>query len=371
MEIFLYGEIGWQVNAVDFIRTLNEACLNHNEVTIAIDSPGGDAFQGLSIYNAIQEQRKRGKVITAHVKVIAASAASFIAVGCDKVIMNDYSMMMIHKASGYVRKESDFKRLGNINQILKDLYAKKTGIKDKALDDLLDKEHWMSASEAVEQGFADEIKFEEAPIEAMSKVEKVRQLMAIDNHECMTESMLVTALIPFYKTGQTDKKILKQSMLEKINAALSLDVTASEVNAVEAISKINEQMKAAKADLKIRDLKIAEIENTIKAKDELIAQFEEKAKADLENRAIELVEAAFVAGKISEDQKLDYLELAKEHFDKVKNILDGMKSNLMLHQIVKSSVAGSDSTESTMTPLQKQQKEISDRLAAYKKSSIK
>jgi ATP-dependent protease ClpP protease subunit len=351
MEIFLYGEIGYQVRATEFIQTLKEATSKSNEVTIAIDSVGGDVFQGLSIYNAIQEEIANGKVITAHVKALAASAASFIAISCSNVIMNSYSMMMIHKASGYVRKDSDIEAIQKINKILIDLYAKKTGLKDKALDNLLDKEHWMTAEEAVAEGFADKVVEELLPAEAFLKMEKVKELMAINNKECETEQLLVTAMAPFYKTGQTDKKIQKQSMLE-INNALKLEATATEAQALEAIVKLEAEAKDASSDLKLAELKIAEIEKELKAKDEKIAEFQEKAKADLAARATEIVEAAFKAGKISEDQKADYLELAKTHFEKVKNIIDKMSATNLVSNMIKSNTAGAGNRvpEFALTP---------------------
>lgn len=360
MEIFLYGEIGWQVRSTEFIQTLKEATAKNKEVTIAIDSVGGDVFQGLSIYNAIQEEIAKGAIITAHVKALAASAASFIAISCSKVVMNSYSMMMIHKASGYVRKDSDIEAIQKINQILIDLYSKKTGLKDKALDALLDKEHWMSASEAVEQGFADAVVEEAIPIEAKAKMAELQKYLAIDKSECETESLLVKALAPYYKTGQTDKKLPKQSMLE-INNALNLDANASIELVVETINKLKNE--ADSTDLKLAELEIAEMKKTLAAKDEKIKEFEEKAKADADARAIELVENAVKIGKISDDLKPVYLELAKESFDKVKTIIDNIKSTMLVSQIVKASVAGADNKapEFALTPTEIMLKKIAEK----------
>lgn len=159
-NITIYGVIGnsWfsdSFSASDIDSALNNA--GDNDVTINLNSPGGDAFDGIAIYNRLK--RHKGKV-TVHVDGWACSAASIIAMAGDEVIMETGSMMMIHEASTFawgtkqdLRKEADV--LEQLEQGIVDIYQTKSTLEREDIVEKVDAETWMSARTAVEYGFAD------------------------------------------------------------------------------------------------------------------------------------------------------------------------------------------------------------------------
>lgn len=113
---------------------------------------------GVSIKEALK--RSKAKII-AHVDALAASAASIIAMGADKIIMHEGSMMMVHRAWTFgMGNAEDFAKIGEtlskVDQSLVDIYQRKTGLDRAKVKQLLDDETWMNPTEAVDLGFADE-----------------------------------------------------------------------------------------------------------------------------------------------------------------------------------------------------------------------
>ncbi|MDX1806546.1 MAG: Clp protease ClpP [Paenisporosarcina sp.] len=159
-EITIYGVIGtswWSdsFSATDIDNALNAA--GGNDIIINLNSPGGDAFDGISIFNRLK--RHNGKV-TVHVDGWACSAASVIAMAADELIMELGSMFMIHEASNIVwgtktdmRKESDV--LEELEEGIIDIYMTKATISREEIRAKMDAETWMSAKTAIEYGFAD------------------------------------------------------------------------------------------------------------------------------------------------------------------------------------------------------------------------
>src|SRR4030095_8722806 len=93
-EIMVYDEIGmWGVSAADFDREL-KALGDVKSINMRINSPGGDSFAGIAIYNTLQAHPA---TITTRVDGIAASAASLIAMAGDKIIMPDNTFMLVHE----------------------------------------------------------------------------------------------------------------------------------------------------------------------------------------------------------------------------------------------------------------------------------
>ena len=127
------------------------------EVTVKINSPGGDMFEGVAIYNLLREHPQK---VTVHVLGLAASAASIIAMAADEIVMGGGSFMMIHNAWGMV--------IGNRHDMgdaaglfekfdgaLADIYEARTGRKRGAIEEFMDAETFFGAAEAVREGFAD------------------------------------------------------------------------------------------------------------------------------------------------------------------------------------------------------------------------
>ena len=174
------------------------------DLTVVINSPGGDVFAGLAIYNALVNHNGN---VTVRVDGLAASIASVIAMAGDKIIMSPGSMIMIHRPSVYaagtvddMEKAKDV--LLKIEEGITPIYARRTGLSDEKITELLEAETWMLADKAVELGFADEVS--DAP-------EKQKQDEGVQNAFGMNFAFSMSAV------KQADAKPM-QSLVEQIKA---------------------------------------------------------------------------------------------------------------------------------------------------------
>ena len=151
----IFDDIGaYGVSAKNFLNDLRSVA--STDVDVEINSPGGDVFAGLAIYNGL---RASGKKINVKVLGLAASAASLVAMAGDTIEMPENAFMMVHNPWGFAMGGADEMRstadvLDKIGTSLVSTYAKRTGKSDAEVTALLDAETWMTAQEAVDAGFA-------------------------------------------------------------------------------------------------------------------------------------------------------------------------------------------------------------------------
>lgn len=132
-------------------------------VTVQINSPGGDMFAANRIYTMLREYK--GKV-TVFIDSLAASAASVIAMAGDEVEISPVGMIMIHNPSTFAwgdhnEMERTAATLNEMKEAIINAYQAKTHLSREKLSDLMEQETWMNANKAVEMGFADRIRGEE------------------------------------------------------------------------------------------------------------------------------------------------------------------------------------------------------------------
>lgn len=156
-KVYLYDAIGgWDgVLAKDVITTI----AGLGDFDLHVNSPGGDIFEGVAIHNAIKNHP--GKV-TAHVDAVAASAASFIVMAADEVIIEANASMMVHDGWGLcignaadMRETADL--LDTLSNTIAAMYATKTGKSTEDWRAVMAQDTWYTATEAVEAGLADRI----------------------------------------------------------------------------------------------------------------------------------------------------------------------------------------------------------------------
>lgn len=133
------------------------------DITVWIDSWGGDVFAAAGIYNALKEHS--GKV-TVKIDGKAASAGSVIAMAGDEVLMSPASILMIHNPwTGATGEAKDMRHaadvLDEVKETLVNVYQAKTKRSRNKISQLMDEETWMSAKKAVAEGFADGILYTE------------------------------------------------------------------------------------------------------------------------------------------------------------------------------------------------------------------
>lgn len=162
-EVTIFGDIGYGYTANDFHKELS-ALGDIKTLHVKINSHGGDVFQGFQIYNMLK--RFKGTVVVT-IDGLAASMGSVIAMAGDRIIMPENSQMMIHNPVGAMEGGADqIKSFGealeNIQANIVQAYVDKTGLPKERIQSMMDKESWLSAKQAVNLGFADEI---EEPIQ--------------------------------------------------------------------------------------------------------------------------------------------------------------------------------------------------------------
>lgn len=129
------------------------------DITVWINSPGGDCVAAAQIYNMLSNYK--GKV-TVKIDGIAASAASVIAMAGDTVLVSPVSMLMIHNPAtiawgDHAEMQKAIDMLAEVKESIINAYVLKTGLSRPKLSHLMDAETWMDANKAVELGFADEV----------------------------------------------------------------------------------------------------------------------------------------------------------------------------------------------------------------------
>ncbi|MTI71082.1 MAG: Clp protease ClpP [Firmicutes bacterium] len=135
----------------------------NGDISVWLNSPGGDVFAASQIYTMLKEYE--GKV-TVKIDGLAASAASVIAMSGDEIHMSPVAMMMIHNPSTVIFGEAEdlksgISMLSEVKESIINAYEQKTGLSRTRISYMMDSETWFSAKKAVELGFADEVMYEE------------------------------------------------------------------------------------------------------------------------------------------------------------------------------------------------------------------
>jgi ATP-dependent protease ClpP protease subunit len=157
-ELFLYGVVGWDIWVEELVPQL--AALDVDELVCHVNSPGGDAFDGIALANCLVAHQAK---VTMHIEGMAASAASVIAMAGDEIVMHPGSRLMIHDAlclaiGNAADHRAAAELLDAVSQDLAGIYATRAG--QGSADEWRQKmlaETWLSADEAVAAGLADRV----------------------------------------------------------------------------------------------------------------------------------------------------------------------------------------------------------------------
>lgn len=314
-ELYLYGTVGLMLFFEDgftdseVIEALSEL---DGDVTVHLNSGGGAAFMGVAIHNALKAHEGR---ITIQVDGIAASAASIIAMAGDDIVMRDGSMLMIHNGSGLTLGTAEAHRktataLGKLDKSMANIYAKRTGRESGEVKSMMDAETWMTAEEAVEEGFATEWDEDEEAEEATAfdyrlyakaperlvamansfkfsrDYSAIRAAMPAANQPAKETSMAVT------RSGQEKPVNFDELTLDGLKAAkpdLVAEIRAEvEAEAAEAAAEAAAKAKVAEEDEDDKPKKKEDEETGAKAALALLRSPEAKGRHEL---AVELAEA--------------------------------------------------------------------------------
>ena len=160
--LFLNGTIAdesWYDDDVTPQLFKNDLYADSGDVTVWLNSPGGDCVAAAQIYNMLKEYPGN---VTIKIDGIAASAASVIAMAGTTVLMAPTALMMIHNPmtmafGDYEEMQKAMEMLDEVKESIINAYEIRTGISRAKLSHLMDSETWMNANKAIEFGFADDV----------------------------------------------------------------------------------------------------------------------------------------------------------------------------------------------------------------------
>lgn len=207
--------------------------MNGADVTVNINSPGGDMFEGLAIYNLLREYQ--GKV-TVKVLGIAASAASIIAMAGDDIQIGRGAFLMIHNcwvvAMG---NRHDFAELSTslepFDTAMADIYSARSGLDIATVQQLMDAESYIGGSDAVEKGLADSLLYADAVSDGddspSSALRKLDALLAKTNTPRSERRKLIKALTGNTPGAVTDPDGMPRATQPNPEILAELDVALS------------------------------------------------------------------------------------------------------------------------------------------------
>lgn len=172
LDVYVYDVIdsAWGASAKALIDALSAG--DAKRVNLRINSPGGDVFEARAMVTAIRAAQAQGREVVSYIDGLAASAASYLALAADRVVMSDGAFLMIHKAWSYAVGNADDLRttadlLDKVDGSIVDDYERKTGATRDQIVEWMAAETWFTANEAKTYGFVDEITSgEDAPKKA-------------------------------------------------------------------------------------------------------------------------------------------------------------------------------------------------------------
>lgn len=177
------AEESWFGDEVTPRQFKSELMNEGGDITIWINSPGGDVFAASQIYNMLMDYKGH---VTVKIDGIAASAASVIAMAGGDVFMSPVSMIMIHNPmtiafgdTAEMKKAIDM--LSEVKESIINAYELKTGLSRIKLSHMMDAESWFNSKKAVELGFADGIMFQNESEEAPPEEGMIYSQMAVVN----------------------------------------------------------------------------------------------------------------------------------------------------------------------------------------------
>lgn len=214
--LFLNGEISdetWYGDEVTPKMFKEELQDGEGDITVWINSPGGDVFAAAQIYNMLMDYKGN---VTVKIDGLAASAASVIAMAGTEVQMSPVAMMMIHNpATIAIGDSSEMKKaidmLDEVKESIMNAYEIKTGLSRSRISHLMDAESWFNAKKAVELGFADKLLFSKEETEA--EEEKELEMEAVMFSRKVVTNSLMSKLI---------SKPEKKTPIEQLEKRLSL-----------------------------------------------------------------------------------------------------------------------------------------------------
>lgn len=302
--LLLYGEIGKEVRSGDVMRELLEAERVYGKIDVRINSVGGEVYTGIAIFNAL---RQSNADIRIYIDGIAASMASAIALCGKPVEMSRYARLMIHTVRGGcwgTKKDMEdcIHELDALEGTLCSMYASKLGKSEEEIRSTYfdGEDHWLSAQQAMEQGFIDgiyDIEDTQAakPLGTLTDKSTAEEIYAIFNNRLHLEP-------------QTENKM---ALLDELKKNPKFKDCTSEEAALQIVAQLSQTAESA-SSLAAENATLKKENDGFKAK-EAAAFVAEKKK---------LLDDAEKCGKINAVSRPAFEALLESDFEKGKKALE-------------------------------------------------
>jgi ATP-dependent protease ClpP protease subunit len=337
--IRMYGPIDsyggyWGISTKDVGQVLDALPDSVTQIVLRINSPGGEVFEGMAILNMLRAHKAS---VTAVVDGLAASAASFLAAGCDETVMSPGTQMMIHSPwsiaygnAAEFRKNADM--LDGVEASIVEIYTAKAGEQDWTT--LLAEDTWLTAAESVTLGLADRV----AVIPDAGETETVGLLVLVDddydaddqlararmNHH--TDRLVARSpKLPANQPGEPRKEPVDMSY-DDLQAGLRtrLGVTDASLSDDQLLAAVDEAL-AEQPDTPAASIPAgtALIDASVLADLQASAQLGREARAEQDTaRRTGIVDAAVREGRIAPASRSSWLEQLVANETGTKALLD-------------------------------------------------
>lgn len=233
--VYLYGDIGgwFGIDPQEWVKEFN--AIDAGTIHLRIDSGGGDVFSARAMKTAIMQNPAK---VIAHIDGLAASAASFLAMGADEVEIVDGGFIMIHNAQSFIDFFGYF-NIEDIEKLIEDMqremdlhtkindaiasdYVKKTGVSKEKIMDWMSAETWFTAQGSLDNGFVDRI-YDGEPVEGSYDLTIFNNVpdQVLNRNTNLSKRTLEKALRDAGLTNKEAKKILAEGFKGEIRDELS------------------------------------------------------------------------------------------------------------------------------------------------------
>ena len=291
----------------------------NEELQISINSPGGSVYGGIAIANMIRQLSANGHKTTAFVEGLAASIASVIMCACDKVVLGESSLIMIHNCWSIVqgdantlRKEAD--SMDVMNDAIISFYRSKFDLSPEKLKSLMDQETWFSGKEAEAFNFNCEVIADEVGYKIAAKLKDI-DLSKFKNLPKAFKEIIMEKEEEIKKVDDEVKneevvEDTKPEVVEDTQAEVVEDTQAEVVEETKAEEPKEEMVAKAEADKRVSGMQSAmakQMDAMKKDYEAKIADFEVQIKAKDE----ELTKTMALVTSLTDDLKNTSDELSK------------------------------------------------------------
>lgn len=311
-EMTVYGDIGeWSdVDSREFTRALRQ--VSSKNITLRINSGGGSVFTAQAILSSL---RRHPANVTVYIDGLAASAASVIAMAGDKIIMPSNSMMMIHNPwTGTYGEAKDMRKMADTLDSVRDsivaAYKEKTTLDVEKIVQLMDDETWMTAAEAVELGFADEIEVTQRVAASANHGNMLVNGLSIEASRYKKLSQIIDTLPSAQESTTPTGAVAGKTEAKKETKSMTLDQLKAEH------PDLHKQLldEGAQAGVNQERARIKAIEEmAMKGHEQLITQAKFDTGISAESLAVQIVKAEKEkSARFLNDRQADANEIAPE-----------------------------------------------------------